>query len=122
MLEDLAPGEAYVNDEAARELDALAGHDIRLFIEDESIILTVRGLVSKGGLAGRDPTLIVPLDRAQAIFGKPDQINTIVVSNRGDDTTGAKLSKDVTKNLRVLFNDREKASQLKELFETGNRC
>ena len=117
VLEDLAQGEAYVNEEAAKELEALAGHDIRLFIEDEPVTLTVRAVVSKGGLAGRDPTLIVPLDRAQAIFGKAGQINTIVISNRGDKTSGAKLSKDVTKDLRVLFNDRGKASQLKELLD-----
>ena len=116
VLEDLAQGEAYVNAEAARELEAVAGHDIRLFIEDEPITLTVRAVVNKGGLAGRDPTLIVPLDLAQAIFGKAGQINNIVVSNRGDQTSGAELSKDVTKDLRVIFNDRKKASQLKELL------
>ena len=116
LLEDLALGEAYVNDEAADEPDALAGHDIRMFIDDESVTLKVRAVVSKGGLAGRDPTLIVPLDRAQAMFGRADQINSIVVSNLGDKTTGVELSKDVTKDLRVLFNDREKASQLKELL------
>ena len=116
LLEDLALGEAYVNDEAADELDALAGHDIRMFIDDESVTLKVRAVVSKGGLAGRDPTLIVPLDRAQAMFGRADQINSIVVSNLGDKTTGVELSKNVTKDLRVLFNDREKASQLKELL------
>ena len=44
------------------------------------------------------------------------QINSIVVSNVGDAVSGVKVSKDVTKELRVLFNDREVASRLKALL------
>ena len=115
-LEDLAEGEAYINDEAAEELEAVVGDELHLFIEGEAISLRVKGVLERGGLAGFDSTTILPLESAQRIFGRPGQINSIVVSNRGDETSGVKLSKDVTKKLRVLFSDREVASQLKELL------
>ena len=115
-LEDLAEGEAYINDEAAEELEAVVGDELHLFIEGEAVSLRVKGVLERGGLAGFNSTTILPLEHAQSIFGRAGQINSIVVSNRGDETSGVKLSKDVTKRLRVLFSDREVASQLKELL------
>ena len=50
------------------------------------------------------------------MLGRPGQINTIVISNKGDSRTGVDLSEDVTKDLRVLFNDRDVAEELKALF------
>ena len=113
-LQDLAPTEVYINDRAAHELDAVAGHALSMFIEGKDFLLTVKAVVERGGLAGREPTMIMPLGPAQDIFGRAGEINTIVISNRGDETEGVELSKDVTKELRVLFNDRQVATQLKE--------
>ena len=115
-LEDLAENEAYINDRAAEELEAEAGDDLRLFVGEESISLRVRGVVQRGGLAGSDPTLVLPLERAQGMYGRTGQINFIVVSNRGDQVAGAELSREVARELRVLFTDRTVASQLKELL------
>ena len=72
--------------------------------------------MEKGGLAGRGSTLILPLRPAQALFDKADRVNLVVVSNRGDEVAGERLSEEVTRELRVLFGDREVASQLKELL------
>ena len=115
-LDALQDGEAFINDEAADELEAVAGDDIQLFIEGETLTVSVKGIVEDGGLAGRDPTLIVPLELAQRMFRRPGEINSILVSNRGDATDSVKLSKEVTKELRVLFNDSEVASRLKSLL------
>ncbi|MCZ6788587.1 MAG: FtsX-like permease family protein, partial [Chloroflexi bacterium] len=115
-LESLAPGEAYLNDRAAKELDAEAGDDLRVVIGEESHILKVRGVVERGGLAGFGSTLILPLEPAQALFDRASRVNLIVVSNRGDEVAGERLSEEVTRELRVLFADREVASQLKELL------
>ena len=118
-LEDLATNEAYINDKAADELDALPGDEIRIFVEGEPLSFRVRGVVDRGGLAGDASTLILPLTRAQTIFDRQAQVNSIVVSNRGDETTGAKLSEEVTRDLRVLFADAAVASELKELLNQG---
>ena len=115
-LEDLAKDEAYINDEAADELDAVEGDELHLFVAGDTLAFTVKGVVNRGGLAGSSSTLIIPLDRAQTIFGKPGQINFMIVSNRGDELTGAPLSEDVTRRLRVLFADETVASQLKGLL------
>ena len=115
-LEALADDEVYINDEAAKELEAVPGDNLLVYVDGEPLTFRVRGLVAEGGLAGDSTTLIMPLERAQTIFDRPGQINSIAVSNRGDEVTGADLSDDVTRDLRVLFADREVASRLKGLL------
>ena len=115
-LDDLLEDEAYINDKAAEELDAVAGDELRLFIEGQPPTFKVKGVVERGGLAGRDSTLILPLARAQEIFGRVGEINSILVSNRGDVREGAELSKQVARKLRVLYTDRVVASQVKGLL------
>ena len=116
-LENLGPDEVYLNDEAAEELDAIAGDEIRLFVDGEELSLNVAGVVEKGGLAGPDPALVVPLARAQAMFGREGQINSIAVSNRGGVFSGAEQSEEVTRELRVLFADRLVGDALKQLLD-----
>ena len=115
-LEDLAPGEAYVSEPSIDELEAKVGDELDVFLEGRSDRLKIAGIVSTGGFAGIEPTLLVPLEKAQELLGRPAQINTIVISNRGNSQTGVDLSEDVTKDLRVLFNDRAIAEELKALF------
>ena len=115
-LEDMAEDEVYINNEAAKELEAVAGDNLLVYVEGEPLTFRVRGVVGEGGLAGDSTTLILPLERAQTIFDKPGQINTIAVSNRGDEVAGVDLSEDVTRELRILFADREVASRLKGLL------
>ena len=115
-LDDLRDGEAYINDKAADELEAVAGDELHLFIDGQTPTFKVRGVVERGGLAGCDSTLILPLARAQGVFGRVGEINSIVVSNRGDVREGAELSKQVARRLRVLYTDKGVASQLKGLL------
>ncbi len=115
-LDDLAPDEAYVSEPSVEELEVQAGDELEVFLEGRSERLRVAGIVSTGGFAGIEPTVLVPLDKVQELLDRPAQINTIVISNRGDSSTGVDLSEDVTKDLRVLFNDPEVAGELKALF------
>ena len=115
-LESLGQGEAYINTEAAEELEAVTGDVLRVFIAGRDLPIEVKGVVDKGGLAGAGPTLVVPLEHAQSLFGREGQINSVVVSNRGGTFDGADLSNEVTRELRVLFADRAMAAQLKELL------
>ncbi len=113
----LGSGEVLINDKAADELEAVVGDEIELFVGGERLSVTVKGIVERGGLAGRDPTLLMTLERMQEIFDRRGEINSIVVSNRGDAVEGARVSKEVTKELRVLFSDREVALRLKSLLD-----
>ena len=115
-LASLGSREAFINESAAEELEAEAGDTLELYVEGEPLEVTVKGIVEKGGLAGRGPTMMMPLSQVQEIFGREGEINTIIVSNEGNTLGGVEHSKEVTKELRVLFNDRAVASRLKELL------
>jgi putative ABC transport system permease protein len=113
---DLGPSEAYLNEDAAEELEAVAGDQLGVFVAGRSVPFQVKGVVGRGGLAGVDATMLIRLERAQSIFGRDGQVNSIVVSNRGDAFDGAGLSDEVTRQLRVLFADPAVAAQLRELL------
>jgi putative ABC transport system permease protein len=115
-LEDLGNNEVYITDRGADELDAITGDELLVFLGPEPLSLRVMGVVNHNGLAGRDPTILISLERAQSMFSRAGQINIIAVSNQGDTLTGAKLSREVALELRVLFTNREVASQLKNIL------
>ena len=115
-LASLGSREVFLNAAAARELDAVAGDTIELYVEGEPLAVAVRAIVEQGGLAGSDPTMVMPLSQVQEIFGREGQINAIFVSNQGDAVRGVDLSREVTRELRSLLNDREVALRLKALL------
>ena len=119
-VEGLPDGGLYLNESAAEELSAQAGHRITLHIGAEEAEFDVAGVVRPGGMAGESTsaTALISLERGQELFDRPGQINIISVSNRGGSRDGANLSRDVTKRLRGLLADEEVAADLKELLAT----
>ncbi len=115
-LQSLRPNETFINEDASEELDLQSGGELEIYVEDGAERFVVKGVLEDGGFAGIDSTMIISLDRAQEIFGRSDQITSIVLSNRGDRLSGNELSEEVTKDLRVKFADRETASRLKDLL------
>ena len=112
-MEELGPQEVFINSQAAEDLEAVPGDSLTVYVYGEAVSLTVKGVVSGSGPVGAEPTLLLHLSKAQQLFGREGQINSIVVSNKGDEYSGAERSEEVTKTLRVLFTDREVASELK---------
>ena len=115
-LETLGPNDALINEDAADELDAVTGDELVTFVAGSDVTFRVQGVVDGGGLAGRGPTLLIRLDRAQEMFGREGLINSIAVSNLGGVFAGAELSDEVTGALRVLFTDRAIAGQLQSML------
>ncbi len=115
-LDDLADDEVYVSESGVEELDARAGDEIVVFLQDRTETFSIKGTLRPGGFAGNQPTMLMTLEQAQALLEPPGPVNTVSVSNVGDARSGADLSEEVTKGLRVLLNDREVAAQLKDLF------
>ena len=113
-VEELALSEVYINTAAAEDLEAVPGDALTVYVYGEPVSLSVKGVVTGGGPVGSEPTLLLHLARAQEMFGREGRINSIVVSNRGDEYSGADNSEEVVKTLRVLFTDREAALRLKE--------
>ena len=112
-MEELGPQEVFINSQAAEDLEAASGDSLTVYVYGEPVSLTVKGVVSGSGPVGAEPTLLLHLSKAQQLFGREGQINSIVVSNKGDEYSGAERSEEVTKTLRVLFTDREVALELK---------
>jgi putative ABC transport system permease protein len=90
-LGDLAAGQALVNASLAQALDAAVGDEL-LLIKGMPTSITVAGIVSDGELAGSGPALLLDLAEAQALFGQPDQISAVLVSNVGDAETGVEAN------------------------------
>ena len=117
-LQSLAPTEVYINREAAEEMALRVEDDIQVFINNKPALFKIAGILENGGFAGRDPTLLLQLDRLQTLLARDGQINSILVSNAGDVLSGNKHSSSVTKDLRARFTNRSVASELQLVLNT----
>ena len=113
----LTGNSVFINEKAAESLEASTGDRITMFLEDSPVELNVAGIVADGGLAGEDETALLSLAQAQALFDQPGDINTILVSNLGDERSGADLSEEVTERLRTLLTDRDVALRIKDTLD-----
>ncbi len=111
-LRQLGPHEVYLNHKAAVSLNAHAGDTLRVYVGNQPVSLTLRAVLRDEGLAAgglvsggssAEPTLLLPLDRLQALTSRPGKITVILVSNRGDDLGGATLTVPVTDQIRALL-------------------
>ncbi len=101
-LSDLGANEVYLDEEAAENLNAEPDHDLHLFVAGKPTVFRMKAIV-KNTSAGGSPALVMPLSRAQALWGKQSQINAIYVSNRGDLVAGAELSDEVKARINPLL-------------------
>jgi putative ABC transport system permease protein len=98
-LDALAPGELYLNARAAKELRIEAGASISVYTGPVPTSYRVVDVVRFDGTGTADAAALVPLSEAQRLFGQSGRIKAILVSNRGGETSGARLSDEV---VRVL--------------------
>src|SRR5215207_4237451 len=73
-LADLAPGELYLNEDAADELNARRGDRVLVFAGGKPASLRVRDVVRYDGGGTTDAGALMPLDAAQRLVGKPRRI------------------------------------------------
>ena len=114
----LTGGDVYINEKAAEELEASVGDTLTMFLQDGTYDLNVVAIAADGGLAGEDETVLLSLPQAQAFFDQPGEVNSILVSNRGDDRSGADLSEEVTEHLRSILTNQDVAREIKALLGT----
>lgn len=96
-LNDLRPGEIFLNADAAEELGAAAGHELQLFAEGDSTPARVRAVVDFQGSGTDGPGLLMQLEAAQTLLDRENEIKHVLISNRGDELSGAELTDQVTK-------------------------
>src|SRR5215207_3066361 len=94
-LNDLAPGEVFLNADAADDLQARPGDELRLYAEGDSFGARVRAVVDYKGTGTDGAALIMPLEAAQTVLHRTGEIRYVMISNVGDELTGAKLTKEV---------------------------
>ncbi len=112
FLTDLVAGEIFINQALSEELDAVAGNSLTLFVDESPVEFIIRATIQDGGLAGIDPTIVMPLTATQLLYQESGNINAIAVSNRGDATKGAEGSQETIRELSMLFADPIVANEL----------
>jgi putative ABC transport system permease protein len=95
-LNDLRSGEVFLNTDAADDLQATPGHELRLFAEGESFRARVREIVDYRGTGTDGAALIMPLAAAQTMLDRAGELKHVLISNRGDELSGAALTDEVT--------------------------
>ena len=96
-LNDLNPGQAYINQSAADVLHAASGDDVTVYSaywSGQQLRVRVRGVIVAGPLGAR-PSIIMPLAPLQAIASADQEINRIYIANAGDGLSGVDNSHDI---------------------------
>jgi putative ABC transport system permease protein len=101
-LDELGPAEVYLTDEGAEELDAKAGQRLVLYVGGRPATVLIRDVVHFTGTGGEGPAVLLSLAEGQLLFGRDDQVDGVVVSNRGGITSGVKLSDQVAAALEPV--------------------
>lgn len=91
-LADLPRDRLYVDRDAADELDARTGDEIRLLAGTRYAQMRVAAVVAFDGAGTDGPSVLLPLDRGQALLGRGGEVRQVLVSNRGDESSGAGLT------------------------------
>ncbi|MEX2236659.1 MAG: FtsX-like permease family protein [Dehalococcoidia bacterium] len=119
---DLGEGQALINEELADNVDAGVGDTITIVAQgvehDYEVGAVVKTTILGGDLQGGGPQgggvslssrngVVVPLTGAQRIVGRPGQINYILISNTGDEKSGAALTDEVITAVSPVFESDE---------------
>jgi putative ABC transport system permease protein len=97
-LGQLAPDEVYLNRRAADDLGARVGDRLRVLAAGAVTPFRVRAIVGFDGTGSDGSALLTPLASAQRLLGR-EGIEHVLVSNAGDEVTGAKRTDEVTRLL-----------------------
>src|SRR5262249_20595730 len=100
-LGQLQEDEVYTNTEAAGALGAAAGERLHAYNlpNGGEAYWKVRAVTKLGDLGGGQATVFLPMDRLQALLGRTDQANELLVINSGDPTERLANSWSITARL-----------------------
>jgi putative ABC transport system permease protein len=102
-LASLGSSQVYLNERAAEKLGARAGDVVRIFAGRSHTTMRVRAVVRYAGAGTDQSAVLLPLLPAQRLLGEPGRIKYVLVSNRGGDVSGAKLTDQVVRLLRPML-------------------
>jgi putative ABC transport system permease protein len=101
-LNDLRSSEVFLNTDAADALDAEPGHSVVVFAAGRPHTLTVRGIVRAEGTGTDGAAALVPLSSGQQLLIVGDNVQQVLISNRGGEVSGSARTEEVTKALNPV--------------------
>ena len=117
----LKPGEAYLNKTGADKLQAQVGDTIQSFYNNQPLSFTVAAIVQDSIFNANNtngnayPGLLIPLDRAQAMFNRTGDYDAIFVANTGTVRSGVNRTDAVVGKLApVLAPQNLEANKIKQ--------
>jgi putative ABC transport system permease protein len=125
-LDDLRPGEIFLNEDAADDLAASAGDSVWVFAGENAMVSQVRAVVRFDGTGTDGAALLTTLPEAQQLLGRQGEVKHILISNVGGPTGGVRYTDEITQTLRPTLNllgleiDPVKRDALELADEQGN--
>lgn len=104
-LADLAADETFLDAEAADALDAQEGDRIEVYAGNRRSVLTVRAIVTFDGTGTDSGALLMALGPAQRVLGAGNKVQHVLVSNDGDEVSGAEHTATVVDALTPVTED-----------------
>jgi putative ABC transport system permease protein len=95
-LDDLRPGEVYLNADAADDLGAKAGDRVRVLAGGRALLARVRAVVDFDGTGTDGAALLVGLPAAQRLLDHPHEVKHVMISNVGGPTSGVRYTDEIT--------------------------
>ena len=113
----LRQGDLYLNRLGAERLNATTGDLLEIYIGPLPVRFRVRAVVDQAGpLSALTPVVMLRLDEAQQLLFMPGKVNSVLVSNVGDEMTGMEHTDTVSKRLRVLALDNDAVATIAALL------
>lgn len=99
----LRQGEVYLNRLGAQQLNARPGDLLEIFVGPIPVPYRVRAVVEESGPLGAVlPVVMMHTDEAQKLLFMPGRINSILISNAGDEFSGMANTEAANDRLRAL--------------------
>ncbi|MDI9546571.1 MAG: FtsX-like permease family protein [Chloroflexota bacterium] len=109
----LRQGDLYLSRLAAERLGAQPGDVLEVFVGPLPVRFRVRAVVDQAGpLSALVPVVMLPLEEAQQLLFMNDRVNTVLVSNAGDEMGGLEHTTAVTRRLGELALDPDAVDQV----------
>jgi putative ABC transport system permease protein len=102
----LRQGDLYLNRLGAERLNASTGDLLEIYIGPLPVRFRVRDVVDQAGpLSALTPVVMLRLDEAQQLLFMSDRVNSVLISNIGDEMSSMQHTDAVSKRLAVLALD-----------------
>ena len=117
----LRQGDVYLNELGAQQLNARPGDLLEIFVGPIPVPYRVRAIVQESGPMGAlTPVVMLDVSEAQKLLFMSGRVNSILISNQGDEVAGMALTDPVDERLRGLSLNDGKLAQAIDILRGEN--